>query len=270
MSEFDQYPFNQLICQFTGKLYFEAFIANDGYIYERDYIETLYYGNSTFISPITGKEFKSGGVSYTKLNNYLEKFYKDHPELLEMRYISNNNIISKFRDMMNNNITSVDDIVSYVENHKEIKFVVDTDTYKKFISLLNNEKGLKFIIDDIIYCKSYPFYACGDNKAIFIIKNSDICVLAYDYIISVFKEEFFAIACVNGRYDLIVKLYNYNNNLIKYISSINSRINYVDNVFNYAIRSNNLDLLKFLHSCDSTLYKNTSNNGYTPFVYSCL
>ena len=259
--------YDEYLCKQTGKMYFEAFMANDGYTYERDYIENLFVGKTTIISPTTGEEMKVGGISCAKLNMKLKEFYNKYPEMLELQYVSNENIVKKFRTMMENKDSNIETIISYVEKHKEnkkCKFEIFTYD-NKFTDIFNHEKGLQYIIDDTIYYK-FLTDTIFDGKSNIIIEKSKICVLAYDYIITHNPTAaLFYNACYHGRYDMIIKLYNYDNTYINHIHSKNK----MNNVFNVAVMSENLDILKFLHEKNPLLYKNKDSDGNTAFVYAC-
>ena len=238
-------------------MYYEAFMANDGYIYEREFIENLSNGKQVINSPTTGKSMIVGGISCVNFNIKLEEFYNEHPELLELRYVSNNTIVKQFRTMVQNKDSEIEDIISHVEKHKgnkECKFEIFKND-KKIHDIYNHEKGLMFIVNDIIIYKSIT------NKMYDIITYSKICVLAYDYF-DHSNHAIFYQACYCGRYELVIKLYNNNNNLINYIHT-----NKIDNIFNAGAKGNNLDILKFLHEKNPLLYKNLNSDGYSTFTY---
>ena len=252
-------------------MYYEAYMALDGYIYEREFIEILSKNKTIIISPTTGKEMKVGGMLCVEINEYLEKMYINNPELLELRYIPNENIVKQFRTMMESKDSNIETIISHVEkymNNKECKFeIFQNDT--KFLKIFNHEKGLQYIINDTIYYKC-PEYTNSDGKSSEIMKYSKICVLAYDYIISTehVSSILFNLSCLYGRYDLMIKLYDFNNTYINHINLVNN----IDNVFNSAIKAKNLnlDILKFLHEKNPLLYKNKNYKDETPFVENCL
>ena len=262
-------PYEQLLCSFTGKLLNEAFIANDGYIYEKEYIESLYTDKDTFISPTTKQEIKKGGILFTKFNKILEEFYKNHSEMISLRYIPVKTITEIFNNMITTGSTSIIDIVNYVEKYNECKFVIDkASTYLH--EIVNNKKGILLICNENITSN----FSSNFLLIYYIIENSFICDLAFDYIIEKSKNVdrrvingFFFTACYFGRYELVVKMYNFDNTLIHAVNGDKK-----DNVFHAAMYSDNLDIIKFLHSIDPLFYKtnpNINNKMITSFMYAC-
>ena len=184
--------FNDLKCKFTDKLYYEAFIAHDGFVYEKEYIETLFENKETIISPTTGQEMKVGGIIYTKLNKYLEEFFIKHSELSVFRYVNvnvnvNKNMIIKiFNAMMSEKQCNIEDLMLYIEKHKECKFTIldcyceqceQRDNHKfcdknYFNKMINTEKGLFLYLSDNI---SLPDQSI--NKIEYIIAMSDIYMI---------------------------------------------------------------------------------------------
>ena len=71
--------------------------------------------------------------------------------------------------------------------------------------------------------------------------------------------KYFFYACADGKYDLMVKLYNYDNNLIKTCD--------YDDIF---FCLNHIDIMKFIHSIDNQLYKRKNISGHSIFTDSCM
>ena len=93
--------YNNIICPLTTKMFDVAFIAHDGYVYEKEAIEELFKDKELIKSPLTGLEMKVGGIIFTTFNKYLEQFFIKNLELNELRYKSITNIINKFNVMIN-------------------------------------------------------------------------------------------------------------------------------------------------------------------------
>ena len=64
-------------CDFTGRLFNIAVIASDGYIYEKEYLESLIKESDkdTIKSPTTNKEMKKDFILFIQLNKYFEDLY---------------------------------------------------------------------------------------------------------------------------------------------------------------------------------------------------
>ena len=77
-----------------------------------------------------------------------------------------------------------------------------------------------------------------------------------------FNPIYFYFSCSNGRYDLMVKLYNYDNNLINFCA-----MDYSDNIFSAGLFSKNIEILQFIHSKNNTLYKKCV--PHTPIMEAC-
>ena len=243
---------NNLICPLSGKVYINAFIAHDGYVYEKEFIEALFLNKETIISPSTGKEMKTGGVEFIKLNEYIKK--KNELYVPLKFFFCKNSYVEFYQydvdriyhNMINYDGTTVEELLEFISCERNSDYIFNLDIYHpKFIEIINNEKGLLMILDDKIKCDYEHF-----NKFNLIIEYSSICSLAFDYITK--KEAYyFHNACRFGRYDLIVKLYNYDNNYINYYGKSSGE----NNVFYAGMLSKNIDVLKYLHSIKNTLYK---------------
>ena len=293
MSELFENPFTNdgLINPQTNSLYNEPFLANDGYIYEADFIELKMYNKETIISPTTGKEMKTGGIIFKQFSKYLKQFYKDHPEQISHKYFSDNDryyndleeyygIVIKESIIAEKKSIRHFDIMIKDEKEYSIKeiifFVEQKNGYANFtlrwfnsiqsnriIELLKDEKGLSLIMSGRISIPEISKIALPK----IILKNIDLPVLLYEkyFILNNFDKKFLYNACMYARYDIAVKIYNFDN------TSINVKHeNEIDNVFNAAIVSGNLDIIKFVHEKGQTLYKNIDSFKHSPLEHACI
>ena len=125
MSEATMNPYEQYMCKYTNKLYNEPVIANDGYVFEKEYLINLFSDKDTIISPNTNQEMKKGFILFVKMNKILDEFFIKHPEMLPMRYVTKTGIVAKFREMVQNHTVSTEEIISFVELNKDIDFTTD-------------------------------------------------------------------------------------------------------------------------------------------------
>ena len=255
----------EFYCKHTGKYYKETIVGTDGRVYEKDYIEHLYkksqYNNKeAFLSPIDFSIVSAGGIIFTQFNERLNKFYNEHPEYITLRYELKSDVMTKFDEHINIDISKYDDyirkfdienIFKFIDKYKEFKFNIENrDIY---IKIINNEKGLKLVLNNVIYYNSkYINYW-------FIIEYSDICILAYDLIIKHYNyhDRYIVYSGIFNRYDLMVKLYefdkkNYNNQYS--LDNCYHNHNQIE-LFKSAIKSSNINILKFLHNINPDLYK---------------
>ena len=258
---------SDLICPLSGKIFQYPVIAHDGYVYEKEFIENLFNSSieEYIISPTTNELMKKGYILFSSLNIVLDKFHTDFesdPEsdskTILTKYSQESIIIIQnyFDKLMNDANSSIDDIISYISEYNDIDLMIDaTDSeYNvKFLEFINNEKCLELFLSEHI--KYIDFDESKSYKICDIIKYSDICILAYKYIINDYHESYFYDCCYNGRYELAIKLYEFDNNAINYINTKNN----IDNVFNACITSGNIDLIKFVHEKNPLLCKNISS-----------
>ena len=276
--------FYDITCKSTGKLLNEAVIAGDGYVYEKEYIEELFYKYEayidTIISPTTKTQMDKYFIIFTELNKYLEDFYNKHPELITLRYISKENIIKVFKEMIDNETPNIEDIISYVEKYTSIEYNhisfninnvnIDKTIHKNtllFDKIINNEKGIKLFLSHKITATSSHFYI--DHH--YVIGNSELYMQLYDHLIinkNLYKHNlniYFYNACLYGRYDLMIKLYNIDNILTK---TLYNAYGTTHNMFSAGIKY--LNILKFLHNADNSLYKYKLYDQVNMFMYSCI
>ena len=157
-----------------------------------------------------------------------------------------------FVKIFNDISISIDDMISYIENHPEYIFTnnpTSDDEDEKIIEFINNDRGLKLFLSDRI-CHN------GD-KIKYVFKNienefsEEIENYIFDYMIHNFNPRYFYLGCLYYRLNLVKRLYAYDNNVIKYteFNDCNS------NVFMASLYSENLETMKYIHSIDNTLYK---------------
>ena len=253
---------------FTKKLLNEAVIAADGYVYEKKYIENLSGDKLVIISPITNEEMKTEFILFTEMNLFLKDFYAKNPQLKHYiynikpiysikHYTRDIDISLKVIDMILDKKLSYDEIISYVKKYNENNIFINGSDICK---IADEEKGIKFALSE---------YNKTTNSKSYLIDNliQQSSILTFNHIKQHFKPVHFYCACLYGKYELVQKMYNYDHNLIKYSGK---HEDYKRNVFYAALKSHNIDIIKFIHSKDSTLYKKTNIAGRTPIIYGCL
>ena len=261
----------RFICEQTRLIFLEPFLAHDGYVYEKEYFESLYLNKNIddIVSPTTKEKIKIGGIIYTQLLDEIEEFLK-----ININYQSDRNTSYYAMAIMFDNClsfyTDCTDIHNFIEKgyHGEYKFNISQFKHKNIlIDMVNDYELLRMIIND----NKFNINFCDiTDKISFIIKYSNICVEIFSTIINKDKDNikiYFKNCCIYGRYDLILQLDYYYHS-----SDLTSNKYDCENLFQIVCFKSNLEIkmkikiLKFLHSKNNELYKEKMLTNNTSII----
>ena len=268
----------------TGKYYNKPVFALDGHIYESDYINGLFYETKgdEIISPITNQPIKKFVIYPQEFCELLSKFYKNHPELEILKYVTNEEIGLPLFHKIIQEKQPIGNMLNYIysrfkevakpSNEQERKIfnkcclcfdMNKNEELEYFKLILNNEIGIEYYLSGyfiiinsehkyttftlIQYSNHYNFYIES------LINNIDLI-----------KQHFYY-ACYYGKYELMEKLYEVNNDV--------DIINYIHNsvtIMSAAIIGGNLDIIKFIHNIDNTLYTKSSIFDPNYLAFACI
>ena len=167
----------------------------------------------------------------------------------------------KLNEMINNVNINISEIIDYMYKYYEYN-LKKKFTEKRLSELLNDERGLKLFMSDKFKC---PYGGDPKGKINYAIIHSNICESIFDIIIEDNNPHLFHIAAASGRYNLLVKLYEFNNDFINYVHPKTK-----DNCFHSGILSKNLDIMKFAYSIKPEFLYIPFLDGHTPFGMVCF
>ena len=175
-------PYGNILYKYTGKLLNEPVFDYEGYIHEKDYLINLFEDKDIIINPYTGNEIETKFIPFVQMSLFLEDFYIKNPEMVCMRYVTK---ITEFRQMVENESITTEELISFTKLHKYNNFTTNFSnnsfSIKRFYNsiLSNSIHHAKFLIsiDDKVYNKIYNkcimdhtvlHYCCILNKIEFI------------------------------------------------------------------------------------------------------
>ena len=249
MSAIEQ-EYNYFCDSFTGILLKNPVMANDGYIYEKEFIEK-YLEFLFSYSPITGKQINKDFIVPIEFIEKLKQFYVDHPEMEKKQYVNFNSMIETLLKSEINE-ENLDKMIKIFKVKQEIPFQIENLEW--FKALINTELGV------FNYgCGNYCLKDTIMNDQYIDVHNLVMYCNIYKYYISIFDnlEHFIFVACRQNKLHILEYIYKYNKKLFK------SNFSYYIPLFYISCNKNKdcVKILEYIHSKNDKLYLQMYNGN---------
>lgn len=150
-------------CQITGEIMYDPVVASDGFVYEKDAIESWFIYNNC--SPITKQPLENKFYPCISVKKQIDKYLTKYPHKKAKQYIPS------FEYTENKNI--IYDIIRAKNFDKLLKYknfdVVSMGNFEIFITTCDNIDVIIYVMDNSIYNdtngKTLLHYACHSGKS---------------------------------------------------------------------------------------------------------
>ena len=247
---------NRFICKGTNLFLNEPVLANDGYIYEKEYLQYLFTKNDKVISIYTNLSIEKDFINPLEFIDRLKEFYKLYPELYSIRYGNNGTYNYRLECLKENvfllkieTILKLDPDIE--ENMNRMLICIAIQKYKHKI-LINNSNWITKLLNNTIGIKYYKskYFRVDNQKKCDL--HSDVCdrimmLIKYSKLYDLYSYSLNFDG--STKYNLLKQCIKYNNvGFAKYI--VNGCLNFNNSIkydlLKYAIE-NNTEIAKLIY-----------------------